>query len=92
MARQRGSRFKLAGREGVNISGTTSYLIKPGDVIHLITGAGNNPLIQDELAVRPLSASWLARNGASARITGNPQRSDIDADFREDLIVEPYAR
>ncbi len=96
LARTRPMSRQVVGHGHVLVNGKRvnipSYLVKSGDVIQLTTAAGNNPLIQDELAVRPLSASWLERNGVSGRVTGIPQRSDIDADIREDLIVESYAR
>ena len=69
-----------------------SYLVKPGDVIQLTDTAREIPVVKEEMESRPLTASWLERDGASARAKAMPQRSDSDADIREDLIVESYAR
>ena len=75
--------------ERVNIP---SYTVKPGDVIELTSAAREFPLIQEEMSARPVAVSWLERNGTSGRVKSMPQRSDSDADIREDLIVEFYAR
>jgi ribosomal protein S4 len=58
----------------------------------LTNEARENPVIKEELQSRPQTASWLQREGASGRMVGMPPREDIDADIREDLIVEFYAR
>jgi ribosomal protein S4 len=47
-------------------------------------------VVHEELGNRPMTATWLKRDGASGRVVGLPPRSDIDADIREDLIVESY--
>ena len=79
----------LVNEKRVNIP---SYLIKAGDMIQLTDAGREIPVIKEELGARPLTASWLQRDGTSGRATGMPQRNDIDADIREDLIVESYAR
>ena len=72
MARYKGPKFKLARREGVNVTGATSPRLE-----------------QVQLGNRSVTASWLERDGAvGRRATGMPKRNDIDADIREDLIVE----
>lgn len=90
MARQIvGHRHVLVNGQPVNIP---SYLLKPGDVVELTAAARDIPVVQEELNTRPITASWLERTGPSGRVKGTPERSDIDADIREDLIVESYAR
>jgi small subunit ribosomal protein S4 len=69
-----------------------SYLVKTGDLIQLTDAARETPVIKEELGTRPLTASWLERDDTAGRVTGMPQRNDIDADIRRDLIVESYAR
>jgi small subunit ribosomal protein S4 len=70
-----------------------SYIVKPGDVIKLTPAALKNPVVQDELEMpRALIPSWLARDGTTGQVLGLPQRQHSDADIREDLIVEFYAR
>jgi len=90
MARQ------VVGHGHVRVNGkrvnVPSSLVKPGDVVELTSSAIEILLIKGELATRPLTPSWLERNGNFGKVTGTPQRNDIDADIREDLIVESYAR
>lgn len=70
-----------------------SYLVKPGDVISLGPKALANPVIKENLQTpHTIIPPWLARDGATGRVMGEPRREDIDADIREDLIVEFYAR
>jgi len=69
-----------------------SYLVKPTDTVELTDEARENPVIKEELESRPQTARWLRREGASGKVLGMPAREDIDADIREDLIVEFYAR
>ena len=67
----------------------------PGEarqVVQLRDAAAEIPIVKEEIASRPMTASWLERDGPSGRVIGTPQRSDIDADIREDLVVEFYAR
>jgi small subunit ribosomal protein S4 len=80
--------FLVNGRR-VNIP---SYLVKPGDVVELRSEGEKIPVVQEEMATRGVVASWLARDGRIARITGLPRREDIEPDIREDLVVEFYAR
>jgi small subunit ribosomal protein S4 len=69
-----------------------SYLVKPADLVQLTEAAKGIPVVKEEISLRPPTASWLERDGPSGRVRGMPQRNDIDADIREDLIVESYAR
>jgi small subunit ribosomal protein S4 len=63
-----------------------SYLVSPGDLVTV------TPVPGDETISRRVTASWLERNGARGRVTGLPRREDIEADIREDRIVEFFAR
>lgn len=70
-----------------------SYITKPGEVITLAPTAMRMPIVQEELqARRAKQPSWLEREGDAGRVIGYPLREDSDADIREDLIVEFYAR
>jgi len=70
-----------------------SYILKPDEVITLAPTALRMPVVQEELRTsRAPLPSWLERKGDAGRVTGSPQREDSDADIREDLIVEFYAR
>jgi small subunit ribosomal protein S4 len=70
-----------------------SFLVKPGDVITLAPAALRMPVVQEETQTgRRVMPSWLARGDGGGRVIGFPRREDSDADIREDLIVEFYAR
>jgi small subunit ribosomal protein S4 len=70
-----------------------SFLVKPGDVITLAPAALGMPVVQDEMRTgRRVMPTWLARDDGGGRVMGFPRREDSDADIREDLIVEFYAR
>jgi small subunit ribosomal protein S4 len=69
-----------------------SYRVKTSDAVELTDEAKKNPMIEAELESRPQTSSWLQREGASGKVIGIPPREDVDADIREDLIVEYYAR
>lgn len=70
-----------------------SYLVKAGDQITLTPTALRMPVVQEELKTsRTIMPSWLERDRDVGRVIGYPQREDSDADIREDLIVEFYAR
>lgn len=95
-ARTRPMARQIVGHGHVLVNGkpvnVPSYLVRPGDTVQLTEAAAQNPVVEEELRNRPQTASWLQRDGASGRVSGTPQRSDTDADIREDLIVEFYAR
>jgi small subunit ribosomal protein S4 len=70
-----------------------SFLVKPGDVITLAPAALVMPVVQDEMQTgRRVIPSWLAKDDGGGRVIGYPRREDSDADIREDLIVEFYAK
>jgi small subunit ribosomal protein S4 len=70
-----------------------SYLLKVGDQITLTPAALRMPVVQEELKISPkVMPSWLERDQHVGRVIGYPRREDSDADIREDLIVEFYAR
>jgi small subunit ribosomal protein S4 len=69
-----------------------SYLVDPNDVIELRPSATKIPVVQEEMVTRGITASWLVREGNTARVIGLPRREDIEPDVREDLVVEFYAR
>jgi small subunit ribosomal protein S4 len=95
-ARTRPMARQLVGHGHVRVNGrrlnVASYLVEPGDVVQLDQSAVEIPVVHEELASPRNAPSWLQRDGPSARVTGLPMREDIDADIREDLIVEFYAR
>lgn len=82
------------GHVQVNGKPTTvpAYVVDPGEVIELRPSALEMPVIKEELVTRGVTASWLDRQDSRAVVTGLPRREDIDADIREDLVVEFYSR
>jgi small subunit ribosomal protein S4 len=95
-ARTRPMSRQIVGHGHVLVNGKLvnipSYLVKSGDSVQLTEAARDIPVVKEEMDTRSVTASWLERDGPSARVKGVPPRSDIDADIREDLIVESYAR
>jgi small subunit ribosomal protein S4 len=70
-----------------------SYIVNPGDSIELRESALNMPIVQEELRnLHRLVPPWLTREEKGGRVVGHPRREDSDAEIREDLIVEFYAR
>jgi small subunit ribosomal protein S4 len=73
-----------------------SMQIKPGDVIQVRDGSRSKTLIKDLMAMaeeRP-APDWITRNikDMSGGIIRLPERSEIDANLNEQLIVEFYSR
>jgi len=96
-ARTRPMARQLAGRGPVLLNGQKvdipSYLVEPGDEIQLDAIARQTPVVEEELKTgRAVIPAWLVREGDLGRVVGTPRREDSDADIREDLIVEFYAR
>lgn len=70
-----------------------SFLVNPGDVITLAPAALRMPVVQEEMRTgRRVMPSWLKKDDGGGRVIGVPRREDSDADIRENLIVEFYAR
>ncbi len=65
-----------------------SFLVKPGDVITLDQNMAGI-LEETRGGVAP---PWLSAEGNTGRVVGMPQREHVDANIREDYIVEFYAR
>ena len=84
--------FTLNGKK-VNIP---SILVKPGDVVALKEksreSAKFKALAEDMASVH--TPKWLDVNGAdlAAKVVAMPERSDIDFEIEEQLIVELYSK
>jgi small subunit ribosomal protein S4 len=73
-----------------------SYSVKPGDVIGVRAGSGENPAIQhalEEVKGRGVP-EWLSFDAAtmSGRIASLPTREQINLPVQEQLIVELYSK
>jgi small subunit ribosomal protein S4 len=75
---------------------TPSMLIKPGDQIVIREGSKKKPFFKDlvEIAEERNAAEWVRRDikALSGEISRLPERSEIDANLNEQLIVEYYSR
>jgi|SRR5581483_7785070 len=95
-ARTRPLARQLVSHGHVKVNGrrvtSSSYLVNSRDVVELRESATEIPAVQEEMQTRGVTASWLERDGTTGRITGVPQRRDVEPDIREDLVVEFYAR
>lgn len=95
-ARTRPMARQMVNHRHVRVNGKPlnipSALVQEGDVIELTEAGLDVQDVREEMASRATFPSWLRREGAVGRITGQPQREDVPPDIREDLIVEFYAR
>lgn len=73
-----------------------SVVLKPGDVVSLCEGARELPFFKElpALAEKRSTAAWLDRDVKSigGRVLRIPERSEIDGNMNEQLIVEYYSR
>ena len=84
--------FTVNGK-AVNIP---SYLVKPGDVVAIVEKSMSSDKIKGVLeanASRP-ALNWLSvdKNKAQATVFNLPERSEIDLQVEEQLIVELYSK
>lgn len=90
MARQMiGHRHVQVNDETVTVS---SYLVSPGEKIRLTEAASAMPEVQDELAARRPTVSWLRSEDGGGEVVDRPHREEIDLDINEALIVAFYTR
>jgi len=84
--------FNVNGKR-VNIA---SYQLKPGDVISLHETMATNKCIKEarERTGKHAVPIWLDlnRHTLEGRVLAAPQRSEIDTEVREQLIVELYSK
>ena len=75
---------------------TPSMLIKPGDQIIIREGSKKKPFFKDLIAISEErnAAEWVTRDikNLSGEISRLPERSEIDANLNEQLIIEYYSR
>ena len=75
----------------VNIA---SYSVKAGDVVAIKENKQNNELFKDLKGSKVVMPKWLEfdTNTLTGKIVTLPSREDVDADIKEQLIVELYSR
>ncbi len=73
-----------------------SMLLRPGDRIEVREGSRSTPFFKElpDFAEKRNCAVWLDRDlkSLSGRVTRLPERSEIDGNLNEQLIVEFYSR
>ena len=71
-----------------------SYKIKVGDVVAIKENKQSSELFKDLKGSKVVMPKWLEfdTNALSGKIVTLPSREDIDADIKEQLIVELYSR
>jgi small subunit ribosomal protein S4 len=69
-----------------------SYLVMPGEVVGLNDDIRGNPDVEELAENPPLIPDWLERHDGSGRVLRQPDRSEIDPELDEQLIVEFYSR
>lgn len=71
-----------------------SYSIKVGDVVAIKENKQDNEMFKDLKGSKIVMPKWLEfdTNALSGKILALPTREDIDADIKEQLIVELYSR
>jgi small subunit ribosomal protein S4 len=69
-----------------------SYLVVPGQEVALSQDVRRIPDVHDLLANPPYVPGWLARQDGTGQVLREPERSEIDQDINEQLIIEFYSR
>lgn len=84
--------FNVNGRR----TDVPSMLLSPGDVVSVREGSRNRPYFKDLAAVAEerTPPTWLSRDlkTLSGTVLRLPERSEIDGNLHEQLIVEYYSR
>ena len=75
----------------VNIA---SYMVKAGDIIAIKENKQQNEMFKDLRGSKVVMPKWLEfdTNAFSGKVVALPVREDVDADIKEQLIVELYSR
>ena len=75
----------------VNIA---SYIVKAGDIVAIKENKQSNEMFKDLRGSKVVMPKWLEfdTNAFSGKIITLPTREDVDADIKEQLIVELYSR
>ena len=71
-----------------------SYIVKAGDIIAIKENKQNNEQFKELKGSKIVMQKWVEfdTNTLSGKILALPSREDIDADIKEQLIVEVYSR
>lgn len=96
LARTRLMARQMISHGQVQVNGLTvtiaSFLVSPGRKITLKKSALAMPVVQEEMAARRPTVSWLRREDGAGEVVDRPRREEIDFDVDEALIVAFYTR
>jgi small subunit ribosomal protein S4 len=92
----RASARQLVTHSHVTVNGkklnVPSYQVKVGDVINLQSHTMKMPVVAELLKEPKAAPEWLQVKGGAGTVARLPQRSDIQENVEEQLIVEYYSR
>lgn len=69
-----------------------SLQVKPGDTLNIDAKGMEIETVKKLLSGKPMSAPWICRKAAVAKIERVPQREEMEPIINERLIVEFYSR
>ena len=98
MARTRRSARQIVNHGHILVNGKKvdipSYRVKVGDVISVKENSMNHPAILDSLEQNPLVPAYLKFDNKklSGEFVRLPERSELNSEINESLIVEFYNR
>ena len=98
IARSRAQARQIVSHCHITVNGEVlnvpSYLLKAGDIVSVRERSKSLEVINDSLASRSNSYSWLEWDGAtkSGKFLNYPQRADIPENIDEQQIVNLYSR
>ena len=98
MARTRRSARQIVNHGHILVNGKKvdipSYRVKVGDVISVKENSMNHPAILDSLEQKPLVPAYLKFDNKklSGEFVRLPERSELNSEINESLIVEFYNR
>lgn len=69
-----------------------SYRVKPGEVITLTPKGQKVSFVLESLKAESPVPGWLSRKAIAGKLERLPRRDEIEADIKENLIIEFYSR
>lgn len=69
-----------------------SYHVKPGEVITLTPKGQKFNFVVEAIKAESAVPSWLSRKAIVGKLERLPRRNEIEADIKENLIIEFYSR
>lgn len=98
IAPSRRSARQLVSHRHITVNGEVtnipSYTLKPGDIVGVRERSKSLEVIQESLAARPSSYSWLEWDAEhkQGKFLNMPEREAIPENIKEQLVVELYSK